>query len=80
MGVAGLAPEARTAPLPPVATRSPLYVCVCVMGVEFLQDDTNRARAFSLMPLVWGLGSTIAPMAGGMVSGDYPFSLVEQPL
>ena len=32
-----------------------------------ITDDTNRAKAFSLLPLSWGLGATIAPIAGGIL-------------
>ena len=33
-----------------------------------ITDSTNRGRAFSLMPLAWGLGCVFAPMAGGLLS------------
>jgi MFS family permease len=33
-----------------------------------LTDDSNRTRAFSLLPMFWGLGSVIAPLAGGVLS------------
>ena len=44
-------------------------------------DDTNRAKAFALMPLAWGLGVTIAPTLGGMLTKApyrweaFPYSL-----
>ncbi|PPQ63561.1 hypothetical protein CVT24_004858 [Panaeolus cyanescens] len=37
-----------------------------VMGE--LTDSTNRAEGFSLMPVVWGFGSTIGPLIGGTLA------------
>eukprot|EP01104_Vermistella_antarctica_P003012 TRINITY_DN1318_c0_g1_i2.p1 TRINITY_DN1318_c0_g1~~TRINITY_DN1318_c0_g1_i2.p1 ORF type:complete len:745 (-),score=181.09 TRINITY_DN1318_c0_g1_i2:1897-4131(-) len=31
-------------------------------------DDNNRSRAFSFMPLAWGLGAVVGPLAGGILS------------
>jgi len=33
-----------------------------------LTDSTNRARAFGFFPLVWAIGGTIGPLAGGSLS------------
>jgi hypothetical protein len=32
-----------------------------------ITDDSNRAKAFSFLPLSWGLGCTVAPIVGGML-------------
>lgn len=32
-----------------------------------LSDDTNRTRAFSVLPLMWGVGSATGPVLGGML-------------
>ncbi len=44
--------------------------------ISEITDDTNRSKAFSLMSLSWSLGTTIAPLAGGLLSNPvdkYPF-------
>ncbi|RKP07552.1 major facilitator superfamily domain-containing protein, partial [Thamnocephalis sphaerospora] len=33
-----------------------------------ISDHSNRARAFSIMPALYGVGSTIGPIIGGMLS------------
>jgi MFS family permease len=33
-----------------------------------ITDNTNRTRAFSLLPLIWGVGTVIAPLVGGLLS------------
>ncbi|ORY05975.1 MFS general substrate transporter [Basidiobolus meristosporus CBS 931.73] len=33
-----------------------------------ITDKTNRAKAFSLLPLVWGIGSVVGPLLGGLLS------------
>ncbi|KAK9727657.1 hypothetical protein K7432_001641 [Basidiobolus ranarum] len=40
-----------------------------------ITDDTNRAKAFTLLPLVWGVGSVVGPLLGGLLSepaSQYP--------
>ncbi|KAG8831961.1 hypothetical protein FRC17_002285 [Serendipita sp. 399] len=37
-------------------------------AVGEITDETNKARAFSYLPLVWCLGSTISPIIGGYFS------------
>ena len=32
-----------------------------------ITDQTNRARAFSLLPLAWGAGTVLAPLVGGLL-------------
>lgn len=38
--------------------------------ISHATKDIPEARtfAFSLMPLAWGIGSTVAPLAGGLLS------------
>ncbi|KAF9498816.1 MFS general substrate transporter [Pleurotus eryngii] len=55
--------------------------CICGMlngnigvmksAVGELTDSTNRARGFSLIPIVWSVGSTIAPIIGGSLAKPY---------
>ncbi|KAK9719506.1 hypothetical protein K7432_004751 [Basidiobolus ranarum] len=33
-----------------------------------ITDKSNRAKAFSLLPLVWGVGSVVGPLLGGLLS------------
>lgn len=33
-----------------------------------LTDETNMAQGYALLPVMWSLGSTIGPLAGGMLS------------
>lgn len=33
-----------------------------------LTDDTNMARGFSLIPVIWAIGGTIGPLMGGVLS------------
>ncbi|KAF8323178.1 MFS general substrate transporter [Clavulina sp. PMI_390] len=33
-----------------------------------ITDSTNQARAFSFIPLMWAVGSTLAPLMGGFLS------------
>ncbi|ORX86491.1 MFS general substrate transporter, partial [Basidiobolus meristosporus CBS 931.73] len=40
-----------------------------------MTDATNRAKAFTLLPLVWGVGSVVGPLLGGLLSepaSQYP--------
>ena len=39
-------------------------------------DDSNRARAFSFLPLLWGIGSSVAPLVGGLVRKGWPAVLL----
>ncbi|KDQ29700.1 hypothetical protein PLEOSDRAFT_1112409 [Pleurotus ostreatus PC15] len=55
--------------------------CICGMlngnigvmksAIGELTDSTNRARGFSLIPIVWSAGSTIAPIIGGSLAKPY---------
>ena len=33
-----------------------------------ITDETNQARAYSLMPVAWALGATVGPLLGGYLS------------
>ncbi|KAI9230698.1 MAG: major facilitator superfamily domain-containing protein [Piptocephalis tieghemiana] len=33
-----------------------------------LTDETNQAKGFALLPMIWGLGSVLGPMIGGFLS------------
>lgn len=42
-----------------------------------LTDSTNEARAFSLLPIIWTLGSSLGPMLGGLLANPaerYPYT------
>ncbi|KAL9714426.1 hypothetical protein Ac2012v2_002741 [Leucoagaricus gongylophorus] len=51
----------------------PMVLSRCMQGVAKtvmveLTDSTNVGDAFALMPLMWSIGSTVAPIIGGVLS------------
>ncbi|KZV80868.1 MFS general substrate transporter [Exidia glandulosa HHB12029] len=43
-------------------------VAVLKSSLGEITDKTNRARAFSLLPLTWSIGSVLAPIIGGFLA------------